>query len=81
MITLVAIRHLEIDGHVFSHGAEIVPGLLAKETVDRLIDEKRVKEYDNRDRRSLYRLFSCFSGVSEKEQLEKDELDTLTLPK
>jgi hypothetical protein len=81
MITLIAIRHLEIAGHVIAHGCEIAPGLLAQATINRLIDQGSVKEYDSADRRSLHKLFSKFSGCAESEQLTKDELDTLALPK
>ena len=35
MITLIAIRHLEIDGHVIAHGTELKPGLLAQPTINR----------------------------------------------
>jgi hypothetical protein len=75
--TLVAIRHLEIDGHVFHHGAEIVPGLLAKEVVDKLIDQRVLCEYP--ERRSLHRLFLAFSDCKEREQLTKAELTELAL--
>jgi len=40
-----------------------------------------LKEYDRRDRRSLYRLFPAFSGAKEKEQLDNDELDEFALSK
>jgi hypothetical protein len=75
--TLIAIRHLEIDGHVFHHGAEVVPGLLAKEVVDKLLDQGVIREY--RERRSLHRLFSVFSDCKDKEQLTKAELTEFAL--
>jgi hypothetical protein len=78
--TLVAIRTLNFGDHVFHHGDEIIPDLFDEQTVNRLIDQKRVKEYDTRDRRSLYRLFSPFSGCDQREQLTQEELDTLALP-
>ena len=81
MITLIAIRHLEIDGRVIAHGTELKPGLLAKATVDKLLDQGSLKEYDSADRRSLHRLFAPFSGCEEREQLTKDELTELSLPK
>jgi hypothetical protein len=77
--TLVAIRHLEIQGHVFHHGSEIMPDLLSKESVDKLIDQGALREYP--ERRSLFRIFSQFSGCKEREQLDKDELDAFALPK
>ena len=79
-MTLVAFRHLEIGGHVFAHGAEIIPGLLTKEAADKLIDADQLREYDSRDRRSLYRIFSPFSGCAERELLDKAELTELCFP-
>jgi hypothetical protein len=80
MITLIALRHLEIDGHVVAHGCEVQPGRLAQATIDRLIDQGSVREYDSKDRRSLFRLFSKFSDCDEQEHLTEDELDSLGLP-
>ena len=79
--TLIFIRHHEIDGRVFSHNSELEPDLLSQETVNKLIDAGVLKEYDRRDRRSLYRLFPAFSGAKEKEQLDNDELDEFALSK
>jgi hypothetical protein len=79
--TLVAIRTLNLGDHVFHHGDEIIPGLLDNETIDKLIDQKRIREYHSADRRSLFRLFSPFSGCDQREQLTHEELDTLALPK
>jgi hypothetical protein len=76
--TLVAIRHLEIEGHVFAHGAEVMPELLSNETVDKLLDDKRIADYP--ERRSLYRMLTTFSGCKEKEQLSDAELTELCLP-
>jgi hypothetical protein len=75
--TLVVIRHLEIDGHVLRHGAEIVPGLLAKEVVDKLLDQGVLREYP--ERRSLHRLFSEFSDCKDREQPTKAELTEFAL--
>jgi hypothetical protein len=75
--TLVAIRHVEIEGHVFHHGSEIMPDLLSKESADKLIDQGMLREY--RERRSLYRIFAPFSGAKEKEQLDDDEVNKLAL--
>jgi hypothetical protein len=80
-MTLVALRHFEVEGHVFHHSAEIMPGLLAKETVDKLIDQGLVKEYDSADRTSLYRLFAPFSGCEERDPLSHEELTSYGLPK
>ena len=74
-ITLIAIHHLEIQDRIFPHGSEIPPDLLAQKTLSKLIDQRRVREYDARDRRSLYRLFSTFSGCTESEQLTPEELN------
>jgi hypothetical protein len=76
--TLVAISHLEIEGRLFHHSAEIIPGLLAKETANKLLDEKRLIECPGR--RSLYRLFSKVSGCDETESLDTHEATELVLP-
>jgi hypothetical protein len=76
--TLIAIHHFEIDGHVFHHGVEIIPGLIDDKTLDKLLDQGRVRETE---RRSLYRLFPAFSGATEKQSLDDDELDEFALPK
>ena len=78
-MTLIAIRHLEIEGHVFAHATEILPGLLPKDAIDKLIDQGQVKEYDSRDRRSLYRLFAPFSGCKARQPLDA-ELTAYALP-
>jgi len=44
------------------------------------IDQGRVREYDSRDRRSLYRLFSRFSGCEETELLSDVERTAYALP-
>jgi hypothetical protein len=79
-MTLIAIGHLEIiGGHVFAHGTEIMPGLAPKDAIERLIDQGSVREYDSRNRRSLYRIFSKFSGCEEHEPLD-EELTPYALP-
>jgi hypothetical protein len=80
VITLIAIRHLEIDGHRIEHGSEIKPGLLDEKTIAHLIDQRSVREYDGADRPSLYRLFWQFSGCEEKEELDTDEWGEYSLP-
>jgi hypothetical protein len=79
-VTLVAVHHLEIEGRVFHHGAEIMPSLISRATLAKLIDQGRVREYDSRDRRSLYRLFSRFSGCDETEQLSDVDRAAYALP-
>jgi hypothetical protein len=76
-VTLVAMHHLEIEGRVFHHGAEIVPGLLAKEVVDKLLEQGVLREYP--ERRSLHRLFSAFSECKDREQPTKAELTEFAL--
>jgi hypothetical protein len=75
--TLVAINHLEIDGCVFHHNSEIIPGLLNKEAADKLLDQKRLIESK---RRSLYRLFPKFSDCRESEITDKEEQAAYGLP-
>jgi hypothetical protein len=77
--TLVVIRHLEIGGRAFSHGSELPPDLLTQDEVEKLLDEGRLAEYA--ERRSLFRLFSVFSGAKEKEPLDRHELTAYALPK
>ena len=79
MTTLIAIRHLEIQGHVFAHGVEIMPGLLTHETTNKLLDDGWLKEYDSAERRSVYRLFAPFSGCKERQELTASELTSYTL--
>jgi hypothetical protein len=74
MTTLVVIRHLQIDDHAYSHGAELPPDLLPREVVDFHLDRRQLAEYDIADRRSLYRLLHAFSGAKEQEQLSRAEL-------
>lgn len=76
-MTLIAIHHLEIEGRVFHHGAEIMPGLIAQKTVDELLDQGRVRETEHR---SLYRIFSMFSDCAETEPLMPEELNAYALP-
>jgi hypothetical protein len=76
-MTLIAIHHLEIEGRVIAHGAEIMPGLIAQKTVAKLLDQGRVRETEHR---SLYRIFSVFSGCKEREPLTEEEIDAYTLP-
>jgi hypothetical protein len=70
--TLVFIRHLEINGRQFHHGDELPPGTLTQAEVDNAIDQGVLSECP--ERRSLYRLFSAFSGAKETEALTKEEL-------
>jgi hypothetical protein len=79
-VTLVATHHLEIEGRVLHHGAEIMPGLISRATLAKLIDQGRVREYDSRDRRSLYRLFSRFSGCEDTEPVSNVERMAYALP-
>jgi hypothetical protein len=76
---LIAIRHIEIGGRTFRHGAEIPQGVLAQDEIDKLIDRHRLAE--SPERRSLFRLFPAFSGATENEQLSSVELDDCALPK
>jgi hypothetical protein len=76
--TIVAIRHTEIGGRLFHHGAEIPQSVLTQDEIDKTLDERRLAEYP--ERRSLFRLFHVFSGAKDKEQLEKAELDAYCLP-
>ena len=76
--TLIAIHHLQIGAHAFTHGAEITPRLIDEKTLAKLLDQGRVRECP--ERRSLHRLFSVFSACDESEPLDA-ELIEFTLPK
>ena len=76
--TLILIHHHLIDGVQYLHGDELPPGILTQHEINKWLDAGKLKE--NRERRSLYRLFSAFSGSEEKESLDKDELSAYTLP-
>ena len=76
--TLVFIRHTEINGRVYFHGDELLPDSLEQVVIDKLLDQKSLAEY--RERRSLYRLFSVFSGCAQRELLDEQERDAYALP-
>ena len=76
--TLVLVRHLEIGGRAFTHGSELPRDLLTEDEVGKLLDSGRLAEYP--ERRSLFRLFSVFSGAKEKEPLDRHELTAYALP-
>jgi hypothetical protein len=78
--TIVALGHRTFQDRQFVHGAEIDPDLLSVEQIDLEVDHKGVVEYDAAERRSLYRIFSVFSGCSESENLSNDELAQFSLP-
>jgi hypothetical protein len=75
--TLVTIGPREINGTLYCHGDELPPDLLPQETIDRMLDQKLLAEYPQR--RSLYRLFSMFSGSAEREPPDP-ELEEFALP-
>jgi hypothetical protein len=77
--TLVVIRHLQVGDRRFHHGDELPPDLLPLAAVNLHLDRKELVEYDADERRSLYRLFSSFSGCSETERLSNQELAALAL--
>ena len=74
---LVFIRHHEINGRLYRHSEELPPGVLDQETVHRLLDQRVLTECP--ERRSLYRLFSHFSGCAQTEALTQEELTDFTL--
>ena len=77
--TLIVIgTHLYAKG--FPHAAELRPGLLSQEGIDRLVDERKLEEVDANVRRSLYALFPEFSGVSAEAQPFEKELAPFALP-
>lgn len=79
MTTLVARGTRTINGKQYHHGSEIPPGVLSDETVNRMLDNRELEEYDARSRRSLYRVFHRFSDCKEQESLTREELNELAL--
>ena len=75
--TLVFNGPREIKGTTYSHGAELPPGILTPEQINKLLDRKSLFEIPQR--RSLYRLFAAFSGCKEREPLDA-ELTDFALP-
>ena len=74
---LVFVRHTEFGDRAFPHAAELPPDFLNQETIDKLLDSGRLKEYG--ERRSLYRLLHVFSGCSEREPLTDKEIRMFAL--
>jgi hypothetical protein len=70
--TLVSINHRQLGDRHFYHGEEIEPDLLEGQLLDWWIDHGWCREAP--ERRSLYRLFSPFSGCKESEPLAENEL-------
>jgi hypothetical protein len=79
-MTLVVIGTRIINGQRFEHGSELPPNLLARDEIDKMLDRRQLAECHPSVRRSLYRLFSHFSGCNESEQLSPDELKAFALP-
>ena len=79
--TLIILRHLQVGDRQFRDGEELPPDLLPAEAIDFHLDRKELVEYESNDRRSLYRLFSVFSGAKETETLDRHELTAYALPK
>jgi hypothetical protein len=77
--TLIFVRSYNLGDRLFRTGDELPPNVLEQSDIDKLIDQRRLAE--RKDRRSLFRLFSKFSGCAQREQLTQEELDTLALPK
>lgn len=73
MTTLVVLRHAQVGELHFKHGEELPPGLIARELIDKWLDEKWLIELPTTERRSLYRLLHRFSGCKEREQLTLQE--------
>ncbi len=76
--TLICISTQEIDGRRFEHGEQIPREAIKGDSLDSLLDNRRVIEVS--ERRSLYRLFGQFSGCAEKEELAEHEKAQLCLP-
>jgi hypothetical protein len=75
--TLVFIGPRQIGDRQFHHGDELPDGILSQEQIDRMLDQKLLAEV--RERRSLHKLFSVFSGAKETEPLDA-ELTGFALP-
>jgi hypothetical protein len=71
MKTYIVNGHHEISGVQLRHGDE-APSLIDGEVRDWWLDHRWLIEYDSSERRSLYRLFSAFSGCTETEPLDSE---------
>jgi hypothetical protein len=78
MKTIIALGNRQLGDRQFKHGEEVEPGLLTGELLDYWLDKKWA--YEATERRSVYRLFHCFSGCEEREQLTPQELGQYALP-
>jgi hypothetical protein len=76
--TLIFVRHTEFGDRAFPHAAELPPDFLPPEAINRLLDSGRLREC--RERRSLHRLFSEFSGCQDTELLSDVERTAYALP-
>jgi len=74
---LVFVRHTEFGDRAFTHAAELPPGFLNQDTIDKLLDSGRLREYG--ERRSLYKLLHVFSGCKESEPLTEEEIEAYSL--
>jgi len=75
---LVFVRHTQFGDRAFPHAAELPPDFLNQETIDKLLDSGRLREYG--ERRSLYRLLHVFSRCSEREPLTDEEIRMFAVP-
>ena len=77
--TLVCVGVREVNGQRFEHGAELPKDLLSQDAVSKLIDLGWLSEHDAAERRSLYKIFSMFSGCDETEPFTPKELNAYAL--
>jgi hypothetical protein len=75
MKTIIALGNNQLGDRHFKHGEEIPPETLDGEVLEWWLDHKWCME--SLDRRSLYRLFSAFSGCAESEELTEQECASL----
>jgi hypothetical protein len=74
-MSVICLGHRQLGDRHFDHGAEVPPETLTGELLDYWLDHKWCCE--SPDRRSLYRLFSAFSGCAESEELTEQECASL----
>jgi hypothetical protein len=80
MKTIICKGHQELNGVKYSHGAELPSRLLTDALLDDWLDNKLAIEVDDTQRRSLYLLFSPFSGTRQSEPIQLDaELRRFTI--
>ena len=76
-LTLVFIRHHEVNGRLYHHGAELPPGALPQEIVNQLLDQGVLCEYP--EPTQLVSAFCSFQRHERNRGLHEGRIDRLCL--